>query len=145
MARWSLCGTKTVKSRRVVPIVGAGVQLLEYALRFAEGEHGVLFRDWGNVRRDLEAACKRAGIAKVSPNDLRRTYATWLRQASVELHLIGAAMATPIRGWGSGFMGRCRSNRLRRPCARASRAVRSQFSRAGLPRPSPPAAPVADA
>ncbi|HEX5657149.1 MAG TPA: site-specific integrase [Polyangiales bacterium] len=42
-----------------------------------------LFPRWLNVRRDLEAACKRAGIAKVSPNDLRRTFATWQAEAGV--------------------------------------------------------------
>jgi len=88
----ALRGTKTKNARRVVPIVGAGVDLIDHALRFAGGEQGQLFGAWGNVRRDLEAARKRAGIAKVSPNDLRRTYATWLRQATVEPHLIGAAM-----------------------------------------------------
>lgn len=42
-----------------------------------------LFPRWLNVRRDLEAACKRAGIAKVSPNDLRRTFASWQAEAGV--------------------------------------------------------------
>jgi integrase len=88
----ALRGTKTKTSRRIVPLVGAGIDLMEHAVRYAEGDQGRFFRNWGSVRRDLEAACKRAGIAKASPNDLRRTYATWLRQATVEPHLIGAAM-----------------------------------------------------
>jgi integrase len=56
------------------------------------GANGTLFRAWSNARRDLADACRRAGIAKVSPNDLRRTYGTWLRLGGVEPSLIGAAM-----------------------------------------------------
>jgi integrase len=87
-----LRGTKTKNAERVVPIVGDGADLIEYALRHAQGENGLVFRPWSSNRRDLETACARAKIAKVSPNDLRRTYGTWLRQASVEPNLIGAAM-----------------------------------------------------
>jgi integrase len=42
-----------------------------------------LFPSWVNVRRAFEVACKRAGIPKVSPNDLRRTFATWQAEAGV--------------------------------------------------------------
>src|SRR5690606_14796237 len=81
-----LRGTKTAKSRRTVPLSGHGFVLLDHALRYAEGTDGLLFRPWGNSRRDLAQACDRAGIEKVTANDLRRTYATWLRQAGVAPH-----------------------------------------------------------
>jgi integrase len=103
-----------------VPLVGASVDLVEYALRHAKGENGLLFGPWANVRHDLRSACERASrtqiakavaglgrdataeelaelergyaIAPVSPNDLRRTCATWLRQHQTEPHLIGAVL-----------------------------------------------------
>lgn len=87
-----LRGTKTDGSLRTVPVVGAGVPLLEHSLRYAEGRDGLLFRGWGSVRRDLAVACKRASIAPVTPNDLRRTCATWLRQRDVEPHLIASVL-----------------------------------------------------
>ena len=50
-------------------------------LEQAEGDGGALFLPWSNVRRDLIAACQRAGIEAVSPNDLRRTYSMWMKAA----------------------------------------------------------------
>jgi integrase len=87
-----LRGKKTRQARRRVPIVGFGHPLIDHALKYAEGTEGLLFKPWENVRNDLAAACKRAGIDKVTPNDLRRTCSTWLRQHDVEPHLIGAML-----------------------------------------------------
>lgn len=69
-----------------------GHDLLAHALLHAEGEGGLLFRPWGNSRRDLGQACERAGLPPVSPNDLRRTFGTWLRLHGVAPHFIGVAM-----------------------------------------------------
>ncbi|MDF3070646.1 MAG: integrase family protein [Polyangiaceae bacterium] len=87
-----LRGTKTELAFRTVPVVGAGHDLLAHVEKHAEGEGQLLFRPWGNARRDLAQACERAGIAAVSPNDLRRTFGTWLRLHGVAPHLIGVAM-----------------------------------------------------
>jgi len=84
-----LHGTKTKSSDRVVPLVGASRTVLAWSLARMLG---VGFSRWGNVRRDLAVACERAGIAPVTPNDLRRTFATWLRNSGVEPQLVGAAM-----------------------------------------------------
>lgn len=83
-------GTKNEYRPRAVPIVAGARALLEQALSHAGKD--LLFERWQNVRRDLAAACVRAKIPRVSPNDLRRTFGTWLRGAGVEPHLIGAAM-----------------------------------------------------
>jgi len=86
-------GTKRTTRRRTVPVVSdEGVGLLRHALENAEGEGEMLFRPWGNVRRDLRAACKRAGIEPCSPNDLRRTFAHWLRNLGMPIELISPAM-----------------------------------------------------
>ncbi len=86
-------GTKRTTRYRTVPIVSdAARSLLEYVLRHAAGTDGVLFLPWASARRDLLVACKRAGIPRCSPNDLRRTCATWLRAAGVPPDLIAPVM-----------------------------------------------------
>jgi len=42
---------------------------------------GPIVERWGNVRRDLALACEAASVPRVTPNDLRRTFASWLVQA----------------------------------------------------------------
>ena len=86
-----LRGTKTKASKRTVPVIYPFASVLTWALRDAP-EAGVLFRPWAYVARDLKVACAKAGIAAVTPNDLRRTHATWLRKAGVEPSLIGAQL-----------------------------------------------------
>ena len=53
---------------------------------------GLVVSHWGNVRRDLHAACDRAGIPRVSPNDLRRTFASWLKQAGTDSMVVAKLM-----------------------------------------------------
>ena len=78
---------------RVVPIVGEAFQgLFSYAVAKAKGGPVDLFQRWSNVRRDLIEACARAGIPPCSPNDLRRTFAKWLRASGVAPHLIAPMM-----------------------------------------------------
>lgn len=88
-----LRGTKTKKSKREVPIVGevAGT-LLAWSFAHALPGHGALFPSWINVRRDLHAACRRLKIRPCSPNDLRRTFATWLQQSGAGNELIAQMM-----------------------------------------------------
>jgi integrase len=88
-----LRGTKRPKRWRTVPIERAAQrELLAYALARADGEGELLFAPWTNIRRDLERACIRAGLAKVSPNDLRRSFAHWLRAELVPLEVIAPMM-----------------------------------------------------
>jgi integrase len=75
-------GTKTKKSRARIPIAEPFRQLLVAALPFLPLE------PWGNMTRDLAAACKRAGIPKLTSNDLRRTHGSWLKEAGVSSSLI---------------------------------------------------------
>ena len=97
--RMLLPGTKTNKSRRWVPIAEPlGVLLRQIK---PEARHGTLVPKWENVRRDLAGfvtaqnrAAKKQALAQkrqaspdmrhMSPNDLRRTFASWLKQAGVD-------------------------------------------------------------
>lgn len=86
-------GSKNANRLRTVPVVLAEArELLKYVLKNADGGGERLFRPWHTVNRDLVAACARAGIARCSPNDLRRTYAHWHYQAGVTLDVLAPAM-----------------------------------------------------
>jgi len=93
-------GTKTAHRARTVPIAFPWQRaLLARVLEVCGGKPGPLFRPWGNAVRELAAACQRAGVERVTPRDLRRTYAQWLRGAKVPPSLVG-----PMMGHGDGRM-----------------------------------------
>jgi integrase len=86
-------GTKRKTRWRTVPAVfELQRSLLPFALDHGAGSRGLLFTPWDTVRRDLAAACKRAGIARCSPNDLRRTFAHWMSQTGVPNEVIAPQM-----------------------------------------------------
>jgi len=87
-------GTKRASRDRVVPIpLPEQRLLLDWAIQNADGGlEGRLFSAWPNRRNDLADAAEALGIARVSPNDLRRTYAKWCRLAGIEPALVGPAM-----------------------------------------------------
>lgn len=56
------------------------------------GWTGRVLEPWSNVGRDLPAACIRARVPRVTPNDLRRTFASWLIQAGVSNRIVAAML-----------------------------------------------------
>lgn len=84
-----LRGTKTVRSLRDVAIPPAMRSILSWSLDRAGS---LPFDGWGNVRRDLRIACEAVGIEPCSPNDLRRTHATWLQAAGVDNGIIASQL-----------------------------------------------------
>jgi integrase len=83
-------GTKRETRDRWVPIAPAMYALLDGVPK--RERTGPVVQPWPNVRRDLHAACDRAGIPHVSPNDLRRTFASWLVQHGVDLFTVSKLM-----------------------------------------------------
>ncbi len=79
-------GTKTARSDRHIPLHDRLAELLA-PVRAAPGEP--VAGTWHNVRRDLALACKKARIDPVTPNDLRRTFASWLKQAGQDSLAVG--------------------------------------------------------
>lgn len=82
-----LRGTKTIGALRRVPVTKLTRSFLEYAVEHAPGEDP-LFRIWWQVNADIKDACRRAGVEKFGPNDLRRAFATWHRDAGISPSLI---------------------------------------------------------
>ncbi len=91
----TLLGTKTKRARRRVPLH----PLLAEVLRRSKGVRGPVVGEWMNANRDLARACERAKINKVSPNDLRRTYTSWLKQEGTD-----SAIVARLLGHGSTKM-----------------------------------------
>jgi integrase len=83
-------GTKRSTRDRWVPLRPEVRAVLKRRAKAAPD--GPLFDVWGNARRDLVAACKRAGIPGVSHNDLRRTFCTWLAEAGTPEAVVAALM-----------------------------------------------------
>jgi integrase len=81
-----LRGTKTAGSDRAIPIPAPLAAILAEVPQ--ENRVGLVAGPWSSVRRDLAQACERAGIERVTPNDLRRTYASWLVNAGVPLQQV---------------------------------------------------------
>jgi integrase len=82
-----LHGTKTAFADDDIPITRVNAPILDEALKHAPGAD-VLFHPWGKMVRDMAAACVRAGIPRLGPNDLRRTFAKWHLLAGVNINAV---------------------------------------------------------
>jgi len=81
-------GTKNAKRWAEVPIVTPFGELADRARGWL-AQHGS-FPAWGKQRvRDLAAACRRAGLPRVTPRDLRRTHGQVLADLGVPPYLVG--------------------------------------------------------
>jgi integrase len=81
-------GTKNAKRWDEVPLVAPFHEFAERARGYLAA-HGS-FPQWGKQRmRDMAAACRRAGVPRVTPRDLRRSHGKALAAAGVAPHLIG--------------------------------------------------------
>lgn len=86
--RVHLRGTKTGAALRTIPVLPPYRTLLETAVRNATGEE-TLHAPWPGINNRLRRVCEKLRIPHVSPNDLRRTHATWLVQSGVPRDLAG--------------------------------------------------------
>lgn len=84
-------GTKRKTRDRWVPLERPWqLSLMAHAKEHAQEDALVL--EGEDFRAALKYAARRAGIDHVSPNDLRRTFATWLRAEGVTLATIAALL-----------------------------------------------------
>lgn len=84
-----LRGTKTDQAARHVPLHPHLAEFLR--AEFVHADSRVL-QPWANVCRDLASACESLGVHPVTPNDLRRTFGSWLVQNNVSAHIVAKLM-----------------------------------------------------
>lgn len=124
-------GTKTKKSARVAPVVLPECQrMLVGALMAPVRKDGLLFGRWHNPVRDLALACKLARVPRVTPNDLRRTHAHWLRASGIDPRLIAPVMGHVDSRMVEKVYGRLEPEELRDELAK--RLVQNQSNVAAL-------------
>jgi integrase len=113
-------GTKTKLSARVVPVVLPDCRRLLVGSLMAAPERsdGLLFGRWQNPTRDLAAACQRAGVPRVTPNDLRRSHAHWLRSSGIDPALIGPVLGHVDSRMVERVYGRLKPAELREEIAK---------------------------
>jgi len=86
--RVHLPGTKTEESDRVIPM---HARLVKWCETRGRGK-GAVLQPWTNIQRDLKLACEASGMPPVSPNDLRRTFCTWMRQNGADAQVVARLM-----------------------------------------------------
>lgn len=109
-------GSKNSLRDRVVPVqIPQFAFLLDYARKNGHGGSLLLFRDHSShFRMRLYQACDRAGIPRLSPNDLRRTHAKWLRLAGVTPDVIATSMGHKDSRMVENVYGRASAEELAR-------------------------------
>lgn len=75
-------GTKRTSRWRVVPIAPRLLAALQAGR--PKRPIGPIVTRWRNVRRDLARAAELAKVPTVTPNDLRRTFASWLKNQGTD-------------------------------------------------------------
>ena len=106
-----LRGTKTARAERHVPILPPTEPLLRRAVRDADGVDRLFARrDWPLTA--LGDASHRAGVPRVTPNDLRRTFATQLEERGVPHETIARLLGHASTAMVERVYGQARSEVL---------------------------------
>ena len=106
---------------RIVPISPA----LRPWLETLHQGTGAVVTPWGNDKRELARACVRAGVPRVTPNDLRRTFATWLKQSDVDSAVVAAMMGHSSTAMVDRVCGKLDEASYRRAIAKLPNAIAS--------------------
>jgi len=144
-----LMGTKTRLAERDVPIEHPSArELLQFALDNGAGEGGALFAEWKSPNHAIKRACVKLKLEHLCFNDLRRTFATWLRQAGVPSALVAPAMGHADTDMVDRVYGQLESSDLARQirgslALAAEQAAAEQAARASAEPPTPPPPPPA--
>jgi integrase len=116
-------GTKTPKRWAWVPVVEPFGKLVARAGAWMKA-HGA-FEEWRNAPRDLALACRRAGIPRITPRDLRRSFGQILRARGVPPSLLGPMLRHADSRMAETTYGQLKPDDLGRLVTQAAEAARS--------------------
>ena len=124
-----LRGTKTAGSDREVPVLQQFAPLWDIVGAFWDA-HGRGPR-WKNASRGLPDAAKRLGLPHTTPNDLRRTHASWLIQSGVDQGLVSRVLGHRDQTMVHRVYGQITSRQLsasvQRQVDEGTKSTQSQF------------------
>lgn len=126
-----IAGTKTEESDRVVPVLSTFRRLLAPARPHLPLPKAV---NW-NLNRDLWEACDAAGIARCNCNDLRRTHASWLKEAGVDSDTVRRLLGHTTTELVDTVYGRPRPEKLAELAERAIAQNPQGHDNRALPEP----------
>lgn len=118
-----LRGTKTGGSNRMVTVPPFARPLLAFALEAKGGKSPLLFVRWTNYLRGLKRACRRAGVPRVTLNDLRRTLSTWLIEAGVSDYVVSKVLGHATTTMVQRVYGKPRADAVGELLARQTEAL----------------------
>lgn len=121
-----LRGTKTDKATGKAPMTEALRALLDFLRPQASGP--LIFPAWTHVNRDIARACKRAKLAHATPNDLRRSFATWLTEDGLSSNTVAALLRHTDATMVERVYGRQRPTALAAALAPVERAAASALA-----------------
>lgn len=131
-----LRGTKTAGAERDVVVPEFARSLLAFALEHGAGKDGRVLRRWPNAYRGLRSACRRAGVPRVTWNDLRRTLSTWLLEGGASTYLVSKMLGHASTKMVEMVYGKPRTaalGRLLEEQVKALPAVQVVYASAAIP------------
>lgn len=103
-----------------------------------EQREGKVLRPWSNAVHELEVACDRAGIERITVHGLRHTFGSWLVQRGISTFVVGRLMGHRDSTMVERFYGHLKPKTLSDAMAQLPASPRCRWQRRPPKRRVPP-------